>query len=181
MGRFNPQLRVLGHVPRWTIVRTIQSQSVAEHSYFVAKYAAMICEFLGTNETLKNACMLYALDHDIDEMISGDVPSPFKKAPGMDFENAMGHYDFDLTPFYCNKNVTEQVVEIVRAADLLDAAMFLQDEIAMGNTTVIEHAKYVGQLLQAAVREVSEDLYAEIIRPLLQAKRQRLLTEEGLV
>ena len=69
-------------VPRWTIIPTIQKQSVAEHSYFVGLYAdwiASMVKYEGSRETLIG----YGLLHDMPEIVTGDLPTPApQSAPG---------------------------------------------------------------------------------------------------
>ena len=65
----------IGHVPRWTIIETSRSQTVAEHSYNVA---CLLLEF-GKYTELEEDMIELALLHDIDESMTGDIPTPTKE------------------------------------------------------------------------------------------------------
>ena len=56
--------RVLQHVPRWAIIRTLRQQSVAEHSYYVAIYATAIAKLLSMRTQDINWITQYSLTHD---------------------------------------------------------------------------------------------------------------------
>ena len=65
---------------RWHIVATAKRQSLAEHSFNVAMIAGYICDEIGeVSPARKRRIMYFALHHDIDEVIYGDIPSPAKK------------------------------------------------------------------------------------------------------
>jgi len=119
----NPIERELAHVPRWCIVRTIRQQSVAEHAFFVARYAATISTLMGVEPS---ATMLqYALHHDDEELHSGDIPTPYKRKIRV-----------PETTSILEIMLSEEEVKIVKIADMMEAALFLVDEQLMGNKTV---------------------------------------------
>lgn len=101
------------NIRRWTIVSTIQSQSLAEHSFNVCMIARCICEEADVDDV---NVIKYALDHDLDEVHSGDIPSPAKERMGIkDLYNGKSR---DL----CNHGERA----IVKAADLIDALLFIK-------------------------------------------------------
>lgn len=118
----NPHERELAHVPRWCIVRTIRTQSVAEHAFFVARYAIDIATALGIPASSR--LIEYCLKHDDEELHTGDIPAPYKKTLNT-VENLC------LT-----RGLTATELFIAKTADLLEAAMFLVDEELLGNRTV---------------------------------------------
>lgn len=70
----------LGHVPRWSIVRIDRPQSVAEHSFNVAGIVRELHERLQLDSAKYrlDRCVHWALYHDVDESITGDIPGNAK-------------------------------------------------------------------------------------------------------
>lgn len=132
-----PQTRVLQHVPRWAIIRTIRQQSVAEHSYYVAMYATFIANHIKMKKSDVNWITQYALTHDFEEMISGDIPTPYKRHFRLDDDYMMTIPREMASSIQTNNTTLEKYcIEVVKVADIFEACMYLADEIAMGNTTV---------------------------------------------
>lgn len=116
-----PEVRDLDYVPRWSIVRKVHHQSVASHIYFVARYAMQIAELMQV--PVRQEFMWAILTHEDDELHSGDIPQPFKQKHGLQSPPIKGLLE------------TEQW--ILKVADILESVLFLADEIAMGNTTML--------------------------------------------
>ena len=81
MAIFNYLLnRNLAHVKRFNNRPVTFSESVAEHSYYVAHFVKLLCLLLEKNkvkiDTKKAVSM--ALIHDSEEGFSGDIINPFK-------------------------------------------------------------------------------------------------------
>lgn len=129
------RLRRLATVPRWAVVSTIRNQSVAEHSFHVAT----LCLWLGplhddvyAGNTSMGDVLTSALRHDEMESISGDVPSPIKphmEGTSMDMLGAK----LDLDQYGCSLAIKQ----IVKVADVLEALIFLNEEMGMGNKSVL--------------------------------------------
>lgn len=106
-------LRRLSVVPRWSVVPTLRKQNVATHSYYVTCIALMLLGHHNKGED-KEFCLSVlklALTHDINEAAEGDAPSPSKKAT----------------------MTRDQVYVVMKVADILEAYMFVQEEMGMGN------------------------------------------------
>ncbi len=109
---------------RWHIVKTHQKQSIAEHSWMVAILSSELAQILHpTVSTIsrRGALLEYALYHDVDEIITGDIPSPFKKLISMNPDhqkNIMGDYAHKL-------EVPEPLKDIVKLADIAEAYKFI--------------------------------------------------------
>ena len=74
--------RRLAHIMRYNTTPISIKESVAEHSYFVAFYAMLLCSYLKQNGIERDVDELRvlkrALVHDMEEIISGDIITTFK-------------------------------------------------------------------------------------------------------
>jgi 5'-deoxynucleotidase YfbR-like HD superfamily hydrolase len=126
----------LSVVKRWGIVRTVQTQSVAEHCFNVQRICIKIAPHFGVVDfeemfELSQA----ALHHDDDEAIYGDVPSPAKAYLNIDEKRI----DVGATAWYTD--ASDKTKAIVKLADMLEAYHFLAIEWHMGNFYVRNHRK----------------------------------------
>ncbi len=128
------QLRA-GHVKRWQIVQTAREQTLAEHSFHVCMLAgelALQAKWPGLQDPTQRLELLHwALFHDLIEVKTGDLASPFKdclrQAGGETvIENAERIADEDY--YARHQRVKGTPIEtIVKIADMIEAAYFLQD------------------------------------------------------
>lgn len=110
----------LPDVKRWTIVKTVSDQNVAEHSFRVAAIAARIAAKIpeSTVESVHRAYFWASL-HDVAEEVTGDAPSPVKQAlkrAGVDFDSLS---DAPATP--------ESIKWIVKAADYIEQIQWITE------------------------------------------------------
>ncbi len=104
-------------VARWNMVRTTRAQSVMEHSAAVAFIAARLATKVGL---CPKTAAYWGLLHDIDESVTGDVPSHVKRAvkrAGVDM-NTLGD-TFDPVP--------EEYRPIIKMADKLEGLFWLSE------------------------------------------------------
>ena len=104
-------------IKRWTIVRTVRNQSVAEHTFNVVMIARAIAALakIDDDEIIK-----FALEHDLDEILTGDIPSPTKKRArsiGVDL-NKLESKGKHAMP-------GPEVRAVVKAADMIENLWFL--------------------------------------------------------
>lgn len=141
---FEREIRDASFLKRWSIVRTVRDQSVAEHSFFVATYANDICVALGLSDKIKLLALQYALWHDFrDEIFTGDLPGPSKRAIVTD----RATWDRQLDEW--SRKVFERLDQrmgvftdpgakiaklVVKLADWVDAAYEMATEAQLGNT-----------------------------------------------
>jgi 5'-deoxynucleotidase YfbR-like HD superfamily hydrolase len=111
-------------VKRWTTVRTTRSQSVAEHSHVVALISMRMCQLLGRPDILP-LCAAYACIHDLDEVITGDIPSPTKRRFDETTQKTLGLYSDALAVTY-GIDVPE-VKSLVKVAERLEEAWFINE------------------------------------------------------
>lgn len=149
------QLRAC-HVRRWHIVQTSREQTLAEHSFAVAVIAGSLAAAMRWNGLLQESGKLkllqWALAHDIIEVRTGDMPTPFKRdleavgGKGI-VEKAEDRVDADTMAAYRQVRGTE-VETIVKLADQIEAIFFLQDN------GVGAHAKQVLDGLRAILSDM---------------------------
>lgn len=127
-------MRKLSNVKRWGTIQTLQHQSVAEHSYNVTAYVAGICKAMGTPSSHMGPILVWALSHDLEEAITNDIPTPAKKRlkGSIDFFQMKAVGEDNFWPIDTDE-MDETDFQIVKLADLLDAAVFLQRETQLGN------------------------------------------------
>lgn len=145
---FPPELRTASIVPRWSIVWTLNKDYVSNHSFFVTMYAVSIARLIGWKGPL-DMLMYEALIHDLDETITGDIVSPVKKEI-LDKAKAATYvqkfmekrlyyilrtYDWIFTDKAVGTTLYGMDL-IVKAADRLDALLFLIVEQRLGNTVI---------------------------------------------
>lgn len=135
---FPPELRTMAVVKRWSIVRTHYKDSVAEHSYFVVYYALQIARLLEWPGPLADL-MFYALMHDVEETITGDIISPVKKTMDAESWNFVQSKMSEHLPLIGTQldvigdsKDGEVIKAIVKVADKVDAVLYLIGEMRLG-------------------------------------------------
>lgn len=166
---FPVELRTASVVPRWSIVWTLNKDKVDGHSYYVAVYARQIARLIGWKGDMGDL-LARALFHDLDEVITGDICSPIKHQiiDGVRAEEFLDVKMMERLPDIQrqlndmgDKEEDEEAWAIVRAADKLDALLFLIVERRMGNGVVSDLLPSVWANLEAAWRQLpaaTEDL-----------------------
>lgn len=102
-------------VKRWIIVRTSVQQSNAEHTFNVTMIARAIAKEANMPD---ERIAKYALDHDLDEVMTGDMPSPSKIKLGLKGKGYEGS-----SKSLCS---AEEVL-IVEVADIMEAVIFISE------------------------------------------------------
>ncbi len=160
---FENERRDLAHVPRWGIVRTIRTQSVAEHSYYVACYGLEVARLINWPKCVEPLAeegqdryllALYLLRHDETETITGDVPGPIKRLSGMDMSNLDSVF---ATRYGKAPYSTKTMKNICKVADLMDECMYLAGEIRGGNMAVTDVFRNSKTRLACAIIKLRDD------------------------
>jgi 5'-deoxynucleotidase len=149
MNPFFAYLYRLRLIERWSLMRNVVKENVAEHSFHVALLTHALCmignEVFGKQIPVDRAVSL-ALFHDATEVITGDIPSPVKHHnPGLlkgfrELESLAAARMCDMVPEPLARHYRpliegkdEELYRWVKAADLLDGYLKCIMEIAAGN------------------------------------------------
>lgn len=164
---FPPELRTASVVQRWSTVRTINPDSVANHSFYVVFYAIQVARLIEWPGPYADLSYM-ALMHDAcEETFTGDLVSPVKRAILDDskYANYVSEQMRERLPLVepqldaiCSSMWGSSIDRIIKVADKVDAVIFLTLEQRMGNTVLAPlHRDAMENLILAW-----EDLGAEL-------------------
>lgn len=141
----------LKHIQRWGLMRSVQPENVAEHTFQVAIIAHALC--LMHNEESEEKVseqdvVLQALYHETAEAITGDLPTPIKyynkeiREAYKGIEREAEHSMLEMLPEplrscvrpYVMGDTDPEVRLIVKAADRISAYIKCIEEKKSGNT-----------------------------------------------
>ncbi len=110
----------LQDVKRWTVVSTTRQQSVAEHTCTVFFLAIEIATRLGVpfNSMQMANIGMRAMMHDVDEIYTGDIPTPAKRRMNKKARNG-------LRAIADQQVASEQAKLIVKMADWIETTEFI--------------------------------------------------------
>ena len=115
-------------VSRYHTVRTIQGETVGHHSHGVAVFCYLLSE-----QKPSAGLLMSANFHDLAEHVTGDLPSPSKKAYGIgeqvnELENKL------LTEVGFELKLSERERRILKLADIYQGLCFSLSEVRLGNS-----------------------------------------------
>jgi putative hydrolase of HD superfamily len=131
----------LRNLTRYQAAPRVSSESVAEHSFFVAAYVLKLYDYYDFN--LEKALRM-ALLHDFNEVFVSDVPFPIKskyKALNKELEKA----EYEVNCEHISKEFANEMKEfnemtsaegiIVEVGDVLSVVSYSKHEIELGNSS----------------------------------------------
>jgi len=157
--------RRLKNLARFNNISRINTETVAEHSYFVAFYTMLLADKVyGINTEL---ALKLALVHDIEETISGDLPHNVKeKYPEFllnleemndsivkDIFSSNGEY---LDLWREVRGLETKEARLVHLCDIISVILYTKNEIEMGNTHMIHICEKTRELLNTFVLKYPE-------------------------
>jgi 5'-deoxynucleotidase YfbR-like HD superfamily hydrolase len=135
----------LSVVKRWTVINTIQTQSIAEHCFNVERIARRIAQdwfSVNSAESLDELTQI-ALHHDDDEAVTGDIPAPSKWVLGEKY------LDTTRDLWYNRDGALHRIVKL---ADKMEAFWFMVMEAKLGNQYVKNYQKELEYKIYAVAR-----------------------------
>jgi len=115
-------------IKRYHTAIIVGEQNVGEHTYGVCQ---LIRHFTGGNWSKQ--LMSAALDHDVVEYYTGDVPHPTKKM-FVEMRSCLYDIEKDLkAELNMDYGLSEEEQVILRCADLIEAAQFGLYQLKLGN------------------------------------------------
>lgn len=144
---FDEMMRT-GHVTRWQIVRTARQQTIAEHMYRTWVITVQLCKLMAIDQDTAASANVWALYHDVPEVLTGDIATPAKEAMrrALPQDDPIRNIELAMSDTYRQAWEDSKIssmpwgitaYEIVKLADLIEAKCFLGCEM-VGN-----HAKAV--------------------------------------
>ena len=143
-------------IKRWSLMRNIQSENIAEHSLQVAQIAhalALISRLEFAMDIDERDVVILALYHDVGEVIIGDLPTPvkyfnpqIKEAYGQIEEVAKNkllamlppQMAAEYQPLFSPTSEQQQEQRLVKAADKIAAYVKCLEEGMAGNGEFVQ-------------------------------------------
>ncbi len=158
MEKFYAYLDRMKFIKRWQLMRSTREENIMEHSHQVAFLTHALClieteVFGGSVDT--SSAILYALYHEVSEVMTGDMPTPIK------YFNGQLHGEYEkverlavdriaanlpeplkgaLYPYLQADKSTKEYA-FVKAADKLSAYLKCLEELRSGNTEFTQAEK----------------------------------------
>lgn len=139
----------LADVPRWSVVKTMRSQSVAEHSFLVAVFTMELISRLSTFDMaspVSLGAVLWAICHDAPETYTGDIDGLLKREwPGI--KTILEQAEGAAFPWYAEMKdgMFPALIALVKVADHIESIVFLRqwgigsraDDVGRELTTIL--------------------------------------------
>lgn len=134
MNLVEREITLLSTIKRWGVIRTLQTQSVADHSFNVAMYVDRV---MSRNETFTceeiAEAVRYALWHDMSECFMSDIPTYVKarwnESHLVEHKGMASRFGFLRRP----ESPQAPVVDIIKFCDVLESHLFLALDSQLGN------------------------------------------------
>ena len=132
------QLYQLKDVIRYNCRKHLKDESVAEHSYYVALFAMMICNKHHVSDKTKIDAISKALLHDLPEIETNDITHDVKEKLHLrpllkKYEDEYYEKNFKQNAALMKDDSDNLVNAIVLYADILSVRQFCMNEVIMGN------------------------------------------------
>ncbi|WP_026673923.1 5'-deoxynucleotidase [Alkalihalobacterium bogoriense] len=160
------------YIERWSLMRNVMKENVAEHSYHVSLLTHCLCsiasEIYGKQINTEKAVTL-SLFHDVTEVFTGDIPTPvkhhnrdilnnFRDIEKLAAEKLVKQAPNELKHVYqeaiCD-STDDELMNYIKAADLIDAYLKCTIELSAGNREFVVAKKQIEEkIIQLNMPEV---------------------------
>ncbi len=153
-------------IQRWSLMRNIDKENLAEHSLqvaFVAHALALIKTTFFAGDVSPARIALIAMYHDSSEIFTGDLPTPVKYF-NQEITQAYKQIEIaaekhllrllpqalqsDFAPLLCAELISQQDKHLVKQADLICAYIKARTELEHGNQEFVPALKRLEKLLE---------------------------------
>jgi len=118
-----------GRIDRWHAHPTLHPQTVADHTYGVMQWLRCVVPEVALSKNL----MLAALDHDVAEYWTGDIPYTAKRMYP-DLQKAISEAEIDIHErLNATYNLIKEEMGWLKFADLTEMGFYAIREHTMGN------------------------------------------------
>ncbi|WP_159881585.1 5'-deoxynucleotidase [Paenibacillus puerhi] len=152
-SHFFAYMNRLRYIERWSLMRNVMKENVAEHSFQVAVLTHALCTIANTvfdRDVPTDRIVCMALFHDATEVFTGDIPTPVKHhnpkilSNFREIEQLAAERLLDMVPEPL-RQVYEPLIDTkangengvykhyIKAADQLDAYLKCVTELSAGN------------------------------------------------
>jgi len=166
---------------RYSQAHNITRESVLEHTAFVAIFGAAICHRIGADPT---KVLRRAIVHDIDEIVTGDIPTPTKYANDIVSEALQ-----ELEAKGANESICKLFTEsesfyddwacakddsidgwVIKVSDSAAVIYKMWQEAMLGNKTLLEYRPRLRSVFEGWLHGNSEHVerLADVITELLE-------------
>ena len=147
---FYAYMERMKYIKRWQLMRSVREENIMEHSQSVALFSHALVTihnevFGGKADVLKT--VLYAMYHEISEVLTGDLPTPIKyhnrniQAAYKDLERSAAEKMAEMLPDELKSELSPCILadedseeyKVVKAADRLSAYIKCLEELRAGN------------------------------------------------
>lgn len=158
-------------IQRWSLMRKLENENLAEHSLQVALVAhalAVIKNKLFSGRVNPERIAVLALYHDAAEIFTGDLPTPIKyfnqemTQVYKQIESAAEQHLLNLlpevlqeefSPYLLQSQQTVAEKNIVKQADIICAYIKAKNELEQGNQEFVKAKQRLEQLMQSKYSE----------------------------
>ncbi|MCZ8513409.1 5'-deoxynucleotidase [Paenibacillus filicis] len=157
----------LRYIERWSLMRNVVKENVAEHSFHVAILTHVLCTIANEvygRQVPTDRIVSMALFHDATEVFTGDIPTPvkhhnpkilsnFREIEHLAAERLLDMVPDPLRPVYDSLIDTKQpdhaeLKKYVKGADLLDAYLKCVTELSAGNREFATAKKQIEESIE---------------------------------
>lgn len=155
--------RRAGRVTRYHAQTLLRSESVAEHTFGLVNLLMIM-----SGGQIRAELLLAAMAHDMGEYVTGDIPSPVKRAMDPDTRDVIrAMEDVAMVTIHDNGGlwkISDWEYLLLKTADNLDGLLKCIEEKRMGNYTIEECGENYATYLSAQLSDLGGGPAAELVQ-----------------